>query len=395
MKNFLHPYKLPRLYSGKGDWYVYYHYKNPYYNPNDPKSKQWIMFKDRAGLNYQEIKETPKLRKEIGQQVIDTYKERLKAGWSPFADSEMQSEDYDNMKFLPAVKALEELQKIKKSSIKRRTWQSYKYSLDVFSKWLRESKMEHVSLEFLKPVHMTTFFDTLRSSGNFKNKSINNHAANLGVLFNAAVERELCTKSPLKGYKKLPEESGKNYPFSDKQKKELKKKILEKDPDLWLFVKCIYHLFVRPIELLRVQVQHINLKSKQIIIHSDSGKNKKQLPVEIPDSFIEEIKALNLEQYPDNYYLFGLHLKTCPKPYNRNSVTERHTAILKAVGITDSNYTMYGWKHTGNVDAFLAGVDPYDLMRQNRHHSLEQTMNYLRSLGLRPNIGYSKKAPKM
>lgn len=279
--------------------------------------------------------------------------------------------------------------------MKVRTWQSYKYSLDVFDKWLKQIKLEHISLEYLKPVNMTNFFDSLRSDGKLKNKSINNHAANLGVLFNAAVERELCTKSPLKGYKKLPEESGKNYPFSDKQKKLLKEKILEDDPDLWLFVKCIYHLFVRPIELLRVQVQHINLKSKQIIIHSDSGKNKKQLPVEIPDSFIKEIRALKLEQYPDNYYLFGMNLKICEKPYNRNSVTERHTKILKAVGIKDTNYTMYGWKHTGNVDSFLAGVDVYDLMRQNRHHSLEQTMNYMRSMGLRPNVNFSKKAPKL
>lgn len=119
------------------------------------------------------------------------------------------------------------------------------------------------------------------------------------------------------------------------------------------------------------------------------------MPVEIPNSFIEEIKALNLEQYPDNFYLFGLNLKISEKPYNRNSVTGRHTEILKSVGITDPNYTMYGWKHTGNVDSFLAGVDPYDLMRQNRHHSLEQTMKYLRSLGLRPNVNFSKKAPKL
>lgn len=388
MKNFLHPYKPPRLYSGKGDWYVYYHYKNPV-------TGEWQMFKDRCGLNYKDLKENPKARKQVGEEYVDAYKDRLKAGWSPFADSNAQPEGYDNIKFLPAIKALYELQKIKKGSLKVRTWQSYKYSLDVFDKWLKQIKLEHISLEYLKPVNMTNFFDSLRSDGKLKNKSINNHAANLGVLFNAAVERELCTKSPLKGYKKLPEESGKNYPFSDKQKKLLKEKILEDDPDLWLFVKCIYHLFVRPIELLRVQVQHINLKSKQIIIHSDSGKNKKQLPVEIPDSFIKEIRALKLEQYPDNYYLFGMNLKICEKPYNRNSVTERHTKILKAVGIKDTNYTMYGWKHTGNVDSFLAGVDVYDLMRQNRHHSLEQTMNYMRSMGLRPNVNFSKKAPKL
>lgn len=69
--------------------------------------------------------------------------------------------------------------------------------------------------------------------------------------------------------------------------------------------------------------------------------------------------------------------------------------ILKLCKLDRKKYSLYGWKHTGNVDSFLAGVDIYDLMRQNRHHSLEQTMGYLRSLGLRPNVNFGKKAPAL
>jgi integrase len=257
------------------------------------------------------------------------------------------------------------------------------------------NNMQNTMLEYLKPKHMLQFFDSLQLSGKYANKSINNHKANIGVLFNLAIERELITKSPLKEYRKLPEESGKNFPFSPRQKDKLKEKILEEDPDLWLFVKCIYHLFVRPIELLRIKIGDVNLSTKQIIIHSGSSKNKKQLPVAIPKTFLKEIKALKLEKMPEDWYLFGLGLKPGPKKYNRNSVTERHTAILKACGMDDPKYSMYGWKHTGNQDSLKRGVDIFELMRQNRHHSIAQTEAYLNSLGLRPNVGYSSKAPAL
>lgn len=388
MKVFTTPYKTATIYKGKTAWYIYYHYRHP-------QTEQWVMFKDRGGLNYKNLRNNPSLRIKAAENLRDAYNERLKAGWSPYGVQPQQSSEYDILKFMPAIKVLAELQKIKQNTIKRRTWQSYKYSLDVFTRWLKAVNLQHIMLAALQQKHMLQFFDSLQSSGKFKNKSINNHAANLGVLFNAAVERELCTKNPIKGYKKLPEESGKNYPFSQKQKEKLKAKILKHDPDLWLFVKCIYHLFVRPIELLRIKISDVDLRTGQIIIHSSAGKNKKQMAVEIPQSFIPEIKALQLKQYPEHWYLFGMNLKRSEKPYHRNRVTARHTAILKACGITDANYSMYGWKHTGNIDSYLAGIDVYDLMRQNRHHSLEQTMNYLRSMGLRPNVNYSKKAPAL
>lgn len=384
MKIFTVPFKPARISQGKS-WYVYYHYLNP-------STGKWKMFKLRGGLNYSK---DLRIRKKEAENLRDALNERLKAGWSPFGEESPQSEEYDKLNFLPGIKVLEELYTLKKSTLKRRTWQSYKYSLDILSKYLRERNLQHLTLVNINKKTLIQMFDLMQAKGKHGNKSINNHAANLGVLFNMAVKRELITKSPLAGHEKLPEQSGKNFPFTDKQKADLKKYILKHDPDLWLFVKCIYHLFVRPLELLQVQIGHIDLRTNQIIIHSSIGKNKKQLSVAIPESFIDEIKALNLGQYPSDWYLFGYNLKPGPKQYYRNAVSERHTMALRACGITDEDYTMYGWKHTGNVDAFLAGVDAYDIMRQNRHHSLEQTMKYLRSLGLRPNVGFSKKAPKL
>jgi integrase len=396
MKIFLKPYKPAQLYSGKGDWYVYYHYKNP-------ETGEWEMFKDRAGLNYKDLRESPKARKEIGEEIRDLYNERLKSGWSPYAYESKQSEDYEQLKFLPLIKVLYQLLEIKQGSLKRRTYQSYKYSIAVFEKWIKANNLQHVSPEFFTDNNARGFVDSIMGAGKLKNKSINGHVTNLKIMLNMCIDRELIVKNPFRKIKPLQVEVGKNFPFNENQKKHLKEKILEDHPELWMFVKCIYHLFIRPVELLRVKVGDVDLRTRQVIIHSESGKNKKQLPVEIPESFMEEVKSWKLDEYPSDWYLFGVGdkktknatYKPGPKQMKRNTVTNHHAEILKALKIDRTKHSMYSWKHTGNVDSYLAGIDVYDLMRQNRHHSLEQTMGYLQSMGLRPNVNFSKKAPKL
>lgn len=386
MKIFIYPYKPAKFYQGKRDCYVYYHYKNP-------DTGEWEMFKDRGGLNYQYIRDKPKLQKALAKDIADTYNERLKSGWSPFANNNALPAEYDKMRYLPAVEVLDALHKIKASSVKSKTHRTYGYAIEKFKDWMKQENLSHLSIENLRQLHIIRFFDHLKTTGTFANKTINNMVAQLKVVFNDAVARELIIKNPLIGIKKLPEQSGKNFPFSKMQVAAIKKEMLKSDPDLWKFVKCIYHLFVRPVELMQVRIRDIDFRTNQVIIHSSVGKNKRQLPVEIPKSFIKEFKSWKIEKHPEDWFLFGYKLKPGPKEYHTNRVTERHTAILRKCKITDKNYTLYGWKHSGNVDSYLAGVDIWDLMRQNRHHSLEQTEKYIRSMGLRPNTGYSSKAP--
>lgn len=380
------PYKAVKIYQGKAQCYVYYHHI-------DPLTGKWRMVKSRQGLNTEGLKNNKKA--QLAEAIIlkKAIEDALKRGFSPFAESKPETE-YEALKHKPATVSIRSILELKKNTVGHRTYGTYVNALDNLEKWLVKNSIGMVTIGNINKRHMGMYFDSLLKKG-ISNKTINNTMLYLNVLFNMAVDRELIDKSPLHRYNKLPEESGKNFPFSEQQKQALKREIQSTNPELWVFVKCIYHLFIRPVELLRIKVGDVDLRTRQIIVHSSAGKNKKQLAVSIPDTFIEEIKALNLQQYPADWYLFGFKLKPSNKPYSRNRVTKQHTKALNAVGITDSRYTMYGWKHTGNVDSFLAGVDIHDLMRQNRHHSINQTYTYLRSLGLRPNVGYSSKAPAL
>lgn len=384
MKRIPEIYKPAEICKGK-QWYIYYHVLNP-------KTGKFQMFKDRAGLNDKAIRSNSKARKKVAEGLKDAYNTKLKSGWSPFGYT-VENEEYSDLKYLPASVVLRRLVETKKNTLRRRTWQSYKYALDIFDKWI-ESTGSHITTENFQNTHAQSFADWLMNERRIRNKTFNGHINVLKVMFNMCVDREIIDRNPFKKVASLPEETGKNFPFSDKQKKALKEYMLEHDPDLWKFVKCIYHLFIRPLELLRVRIVDIQFSNKQIIVHSEIGKNKKQIGVSIPDSFIEELKCWGLDKYPESYYVFGKGLKPGPESYSRNSVSERHKLVRRALGY-GPEYNLYSWKSSGNVDAYNAGVPVYDIMRQNRHHSLEQTMKYLRGLGVMPNVAYTSLAPSL
>ncbi|MEN7551857.1 hypothetical protein AAG747_28330 [Rapidithrix thailandica] len=88
-------------------------------------------------------------------------------------------------------------------------------------------------------------------------------------------------------------------------------------------------------------------------------------------------------EIPKQHYLFGADkMKPGPDSLLRVRVTERHIKVLRHLEIYDGLVTLYSWKHTGVVNAYRAGVDIKTLQSQLRHHSLEMTDIYLRSLGM-------------
>ena len=178
MKNRLRHYRAPLLSKGK-IWYVYYYCLNP-------ETGKMQMFKDKGGLNYKELRNNKKARLDIANEIIRSYTERLRAGWSPFAEQNAPEDTYDKLKYTPAYKVLEQFYQLKKTTLKRRTWQGYKYSLDTFGNWLKTTGRQSIEISQLTTRHITEYTDSLIKSGKLGNKSINNHINNLGVLFNMA-----------------------------------------------------------------------------------------------------------------------------------------------------------------------------------------------------------------
>lgn len=185
--------------------------------------------------------------------------------------------------------------------------------------------------------------------------------------------------------------------FQAHQAARLARVIEERDPELWLFVQFIYYCFIRPTELRNLQVGDLMLDEREIRMPGNKTKNKKTEYVAIPDVFADTLTHLYYHSPAEYIFPSPVNAK---KPLSKNVMYRRHKKILDSLNFGEG-YSLYSWKHTGAVAAAKAGVGIKELQIQLRHHSLDQTDEYLRQMGVRdvhrirqmfPQIGARTKA---
>jgi integrase len=154
---------------------------------------------------------------------------------------------------------------------------------------------------------------------------------------------------------------------------------VDKDKMLSLFVKSIYYTCIRPRELMQLQRKHYNYEKNTIFIPAHISKNKRDGYSNITPAFkklIEPFEHINEEFhfFCNDDCLYGT------EPYHPNRPYKRFVSILKKLGMDKKGYTMYSFKHFSNVKKFLAGWSLAEIMKANRHASIEETENYLKDL---------------
>ena len=234
-------------------------------------------------------------------------------------------------------------------------------------------------------IDFINYSDWLLITDGKSTKTRNDNIDWLRHIFDLFKSRQWINENPVIGIKKLRvTTSKKNRAFSVQQTKTI---INLADPQLLLSIHFMYYCFMRRNETRLIQVKHINLKERQLFIPSETTKNRKDAFLAIPPHLIEELEKLDLDQYPEDYYLIGKQesrvvVEPGEKPFSENVMYNRHTAIIKRLDLFGKDYTFYSWKHTGVVTAYKAGIDIKSIQLQCRHHSLEITDVYLKSLGL-------------
>ncbi len=353
------------------DWYVYFSVRSPITG----NLKRIIR---KSKINYIHSLEG---RKKAARLLVSDINSLLLDGWNPVGNGRQ---------VLPLIDELQQGVELKKQILRRRTWQSYQYSLDLLKSWMKLKGMEYYFPEDFTKVHAREFCDHLLMTKKFTGKTFNGAKANIGTLFNILVDKEIIIKNPFSKIRKMKEEMGKNTAFTKKQAQNVSNYLMQHDQRLFLFTRFMYFTFIRPIELLRLKVSNIDLKNNKIVIYGSQSKNKRTEYVEIPKAFIPLIKSMKLHKHDPDDFIFGFHLETGPKSYSRNIVSIRHRNALDELKFS-SDYTMYSWKHTGVVSAYNEGIGIYSIMRQCRHSLINQTQTYLRSLGLMPNTEFASK----
>jgi integrase len=351
----------------KKDWFVYFRYP-------DISGKK-ILLRFKAGINYEKEKRE---RIKAGNALRDALSYKLNnENWNP-----LLKETPIQHKILSKV--LDDIMNIKKSSMKPKSIRTYQDIVNMFKKWLTDNG-HNIYPQQMNNIIARAYMDYLLKDRNYSGKSHNSQLGILITFFNCMIEREIIEKNPFKGIKELPEEVGKNFPFTFEEKNELRDLLKEGDQRLYLFSQFIYYGFIRRSELIQLKAGHIDWENKTIIIHSGTSKNRRQMSVTIPVSFEAILLNFYIDKLPKDWYIFSHLLEPGPEMLKKaDYITWKHRKIMDVIHIGKEK-GLYSWKHTGVVDLYNATKDPYVVMNQCRHSDIKITMLYLRSLGLQTN----------
>lgn len=256
----------------------------------------------------------------------------------------------------------------KKATLGEDSYKVYRLFGEKFGKWLSDNGLNDLATNRLTPVQCNNyraFILKLHSHPTTRNKEINQLKIFCNYYTELTHQRfKVSPAAPLKFVGKV--ESEMHEPYTDEQAAAIIGEILEReDYYLLLFIYLIYYAFTRPgkeARLLKVK----DFKTHNIIIRSARSKTKRLKGPTITKAIEELVTHLGVRNYDPNFYVFGSEGVPGVEPVGKGCFYHRHRQILIKLGIAkQGKYTIYGWKHSGNIRGLLLGISERSLIEQN------------------------------
>lgn len=365
-----YPYKLASLYTANDDlskrWRVTFYVW-------DTRIHQLVRKQKWIGANFQtknqRIKEANRLIRSINKLLEDGY--HLSANPAKKTGS-------NNSTLISWLDAWKWAALQKKADVRPRAAQLIDFLVDRLDEYLIKANLSSLPLQYVTRDHVEGLLALLYTR-DLSNSTKNLYIKFVKLLFNQLVQSEKITQSPAKSFTLLSVNEVHQQGFQAEIKEKFLNQYKTDCPELLPIVQYIYYSFIRPGELLKLQVKHI--LPKTIFIPGHISKNKKSEHVLISPALNNFLEKNKIRSFPEHYYLIGFDGLPGTKKPCTHYFSNRHLAVRRALGLGEE-YTLYCWKHTGVTDTYRQTLDIEFVSRQCRHSSLDMTKRYLRGLGL-------------
>lgn len=376
---------LPHLVDSDGDltkdWYVEYSMRNPY-------TGQMKRFREYAG--FKKLK-TVEERYALAENVVNELINRLKSGWTPFERAKTTYEDNIALETINkrwgAMREgvvnirvyLSEFLGMKKSSVSKRSYQTYQSKLRIFCEWAEHNGLDQIHVGYITQEHIQDFLKELAEEKNLSRLSIDKYTQILHSFFDYLIKRKkLMKENPATNMPRLGKVVDKAAkPIPDKERSLLLVAMRKYDRQLWIVCQVEYYCAIRPAELRLLKVRDIDFDNCVIRVPGTISKNRLSEVVTMPQQLVRLFLNEGYNKADASYYLFSASGKPGERCLGKNSFRNRFNALRNKLHLS-AEYKLYSFKHTGGVKLVNAGIDTWELQRHFRHKSIETTERYIR-----------------
>jgi integrase len=393
MSTNLNPDYKPRLYHGGWDvsvrWYIDFRIW-------DTDKKKFVR-RQYTGMNKHK---TLVKRKEAALAALDEIEELLKEGVAIGTPSDTPQNRFDLERFTmreaityylnyknDTLAGNEEKTLViqynqGRAMVSKNTFKTNRILFKLLTDYLAKNKQQNILLKNFSDDVCHRFFQYCRTELNHSAKTQNNYRRDLSALFNFYKKTyDLPIKNPTLKLRRVTEEHSVKHPaYTAEQITRIVNKIREDGNDqLLLFIECIYYLFLRPREELRL-LKVKDIGERTVFVRAENAKTSRGEHVTIPLELQKRFEEKKIRTYPGDYYVFSLSGEPGTKPVGVDYFYTHHRKILQSLGL--EGYSMYGYKHTGAIALYEQTKDIVTVKNHCRHTSTQQTETYLRAYGV-------------
>ncbi|APQ18771.1 tyrosine-type recombinase/integrase [Maribacter hydrothermalis] len=398
-------FSAPKIYTAKGDlskrWYVYFSFRDPvtkklvrmkniYGKANNYKTKadrltvltsyrKNLLKLLREGYSPFEKKKDIGLEKETPPTRTETVKKVDPV--APVAPTEGEPVESWGM---PLSDAFDYVLKLKKNQVKHRTLQDYGHKSKAFLLWLSENHPEIRTMDKLTKKILMDFLNYILMKSSARNR--NNFRLALGTMLQTLEENELIGFNFIKNIKPLASVPKRNRTLTLEMENAIFSYLKKEDPILLLYIKFVAYNYLRPIEVSRLRVRDLNLKSKTISFQAKNSILKKKT---IPQILLDVLPDLS-KMDPDDLLFTPDRIGgtwNATETNRRNYFSKRFKEKVKEHFNLNEDYGLYSFRHTYITKLYrklLNGSSPFEaksrLMLITGHKSMSALEKYLRDI---------------
>ncbi len=349
-------------------WFVYFRY--------DKK-----LFRFKYGINYFQ---NYKIRLIEAEGLRLLLHEKLKEGWNPNVP-----DIFNEVNNYTIIEALDFALDKKKAVLAKKSISDYTCTLNFIKTAINALLLDNIPICEVKRVHIKTILDKIKEQRTSTNNSYNKYLTHFGAILSELIQYDIIEFNPADKIKHLPiEESVFHNPASIKDIEKIKTELYSKDHNFYNFISVIFHLGIRPDEILQIKLSMIDFENEIITLIPKNTKGRKKYRVlPINKHLMQFFNEFDMQKLPKDFYLFGsfreagkgnvgpkLDFIPGPTRIKVDTATKRWEKIVK-LGLK-IKMTMYAMKKHGANMKLDAGISLDAISEQFGHTKKETTKIY-------------------